>query len=261
VHDNPVLRVALRDAERVVPLFVVDTGIRRTGFAVPNRAAFLADSVADLDAALRQRGGRLVVRVGDVVEETCRVAAEAGADTVHIAGGVSRYAVRREDRLRAASAGDRRELRMHDTSLTAVPAGALTPSGGGNDRPAGSGALVVRHRQTAMPTDAPTLIQRRYLADLMSRLIAIRVCALPSSSWALLCALARALTSSSTESAACLSVESSVSIWTLNSATCAPDRRANPRFRIASGSSDGSCSCSQNQRCIKQRRRLIIALP
>jgi deoxyribodipyrimidine photo-lyase len=57
VHDNPVLRAALKDAERVVPLFVVDTGIRRTGFAVPNRAAFLADSLADLDSALRARGG------------------------------------------------------------------------------------------------------------------------------------------------------------------------------------------------------------
>ena len=82
----------------MVPLFVVDTGIRRAGFAVPNRAAFLADTLADLDAALRERGGRLVVRLGDVVEETCRVAAEAGAHTVHLAGGGSRYAVRREDR-------------------------------------------------------------------------------------------------------------------------------------------------------------------
>lgn len=59
-HDNPVLVAALRDTDRVVPLFVVDTGIRRTGFAVPNRAAFLAESLADLDAALRARGGRLV---------------------------------------------------------------------------------------------------------------------------------------------------------------------------------------------------------
>lgn len=101
VHDNPVLQAALRDAERVVPLFVVDTGIRRTGFVVPNRAAFLADSLADLDAALRARGGRLTVRVGDVAEETCRVATETGAAAVHIAGGVSRYAARREDRLRA----------------------------------------------------------------------------------------------------------------------------------------------------------------
>ncbi|MEW2117366.1 hypothetical protein AB0945_19675 [Streptomyces sp. NPDC005474] len=39
-----------------------------------------------------------MVRVGDVVEETCRVAAETGAAVVHIAGRVSRYAARREDR-------------------------------------------------------------------------------------------------------------------------------------------------------------------
>ncbi|MFE2601387.1 cryptochrome/photolyase family protein [Streptomyces sp. NPDC059396] len=129
VHDNPVLRAALREAERVVPLFVVDTGISRTGFAVPNRAAFLADSLADLDTALRARGGRLVVRTGDVVEETCRVAAETGAGTVHVAGGASRYAVRREDRLRAALAADRRGLWVHDASVTAVPPGALVPAG------------------------------------------------------------------------------------------------------------------------------------
>ncbi|MDC0769508.1 cryptochrome/photolyase family protein [Streptomyces sp. HD] len=133
LHDNPVLHAAVRDAERVVPLFVVDTGIRRTGFAVPNRAAFLADSLADLDAALRDRGGRLVVRVGDVVEETCRVAAEAGAGAVHIAGGVSRYAARREDRLRAELAGERRQLRVHEASLTVVPPGALTPAGKDKD--------------------------------------------------------------------------------------------------------------------------------
>ncbi|MFF4519877.1 cryptochrome/photolyase family protein [Streptomyces bluensis] len=128
VHDNPVLWAAVRDAERVVPLFVVDTGIRRTGFVVPNRAAFLADSLADLDAALRARGGRLVVRVGDVIEETCRVAARTGAAVVHIAGGVSCYATRRENRLRAELSGDGRELRVHDASITAVPPGALTPA-------------------------------------------------------------------------------------------------------------------------------------
>jgi deoxyribodipyrimidine photo-lyase len=129
VHDNPVLWAALQGAERVVPLFVVDTGIRRTGFVVPNRAAFLAGSLADLDAALRARGGRLVVRAGDVVEETCRVAAETGAGAVHLAGGVSRYAARRETRLRTRLSGDGRALHVHDASVTAVPPGALTPAG------------------------------------------------------------------------------------------------------------------------------------
>ncbi|TDC63354.1 cryptochrome/photolyase family protein [Streptomyces hainanensis] len=129
VHDNPVLRAALDGAPRVVPLFVVDSGIRAAGFVSPNRAAFLADCLADLDGALRARGGRLVVRHGDVVAETCRVAAETAAGTVHLAAGVSGYATTRERGLRAALAADRRELRVHDTSLTTLPAGAVAPAG------------------------------------------------------------------------------------------------------------------------------------
>ncbi|MFD5317873.1 cryptochrome/photolyase family protein [Streptomyces sp. NPDC127098] len=129
VHDNPVLRAAADGASRVVPLFVVDSGIRAAGFVAPNRAAFLADCLADLDEALRKRGGRLVVRRGDVVAETRRIAAETDAGTVHLAAGVSGYAARRERRLRAALAEDRRELRVHDASLTTLPAGALVPAG------------------------------------------------------------------------------------------------------------------------------------
>lgn len=83
LHDQPVLRAALRSATRVVPLFVVDSGVADAGFLVPNRAAFLAGALADLDAGLRERGGRLVIRTGDVVTETCRVAAETGAGQVH----------------------------------------------------------------------------------------------------------------------------------------------------------------------------------
>lgn len=129
VHDNPVLRAALRQSRYVVPLFVVDSGIRATGFTVPNRAAFLAGSLADLDASLRARGGRLVVREGEVVKETCRVAAETGAGAVHVAGGVTRYATHREERLRTALAADGRGLEVHDSSVTAVPPGVVVPTG------------------------------------------------------------------------------------------------------------------------------------
>lgn len=129
LHDNPVLRAALDSAEQVVPLFVLDEAIEAAGFATPNRAAFLTDCLADLDAGLRRRGGRLVLRRGDVAREACRVAEETDARQVHVAAGVSRYAARREERLRAALTGARRELRVHDAVLTAVPPGAVTPAG------------------------------------------------------------------------------------------------------------------------------------
>jgi deoxyribodipyrimidine photo-lyase len=62
VHDQPALAAAAAAGEMVVPLFVVDDGIRRGGFVHPNRARFLAESLGDLDDALRRRGGGLVVR-------------------------------------------------------------------------------------------------------------------------------------------------------------------------------------------------------
>ncbi|MBG0855521.1 deoxyribodipyrimidine photo-lyase [Streptomyces spinoverrucosus] len=129
LHDHPPLRAALDGSRQVVPLFVRDRGVADAGFAVPNRTAFLADCLGDLDAGLRARDGRLVIRSGDVVHEVCEVAAEADADEVHMASDVSAYAHRREDRLRAALAADGRQLHVHDTVTTAVAPGAVTPSG------------------------------------------------------------------------------------------------------------------------------------
>ncbi|WP_030907554.1 cryptochrome/photolyase family protein [Streptomyces sp. NRRL F-5126] len=130
VHDQPVLRAALRAADRVVPLFVLDRGIARAGFDAPNRRAFLADCLAALDAGLRERGGRLVIRTGDTATEVRRVARETGAHEVHVAAGVSRYALEREGRLREALSGADCELHAHDAVVTALPPGRVTPSSG-----------------------------------------------------------------------------------------------------------------------------------
>ena len=75
VHDNPALAAAVAaGGGRVVPLFVIDPAIPKPA----NRAAFLAASLADLDASLRRRGSALVVRHGDPAVEAVRVAAAAG---------------------------------------------------------------------------------------------------------------------------------------------------------------------------------------
>ncbi|MEU0966764.1 deoxyribodipyrimidine photo-lyase [Streptomyces sp. NPDC005917] len=127
LHDHPPLRAA-SEAREVVPLFVRDKGVTDAGFAVPNRLAFLADCLRDLDGGLRERGGRLVVRSGDVVEEVCKVAAETDAGEVHLAGDVSAYAQLREQRLRRALESEGRRLHVHDTVTTAVTPGDLTPA-------------------------------------------------------------------------------------------------------------------------------------
>ena len=127
-HDSPVLRGALDGADQVVPLFVLDDGVRAAGFATPNRAAFLTGCLTDLDETLRGLGGRLVLRAGEIVREVCKVAEETGAGQVHVAGDVSGFAQRREERLRTELAKVRRELRVHADALVVVPPGAVTPA-------------------------------------------------------------------------------------------------------------------------------------
>ncbi|WP_217166184.1 deoxyribodipyrimidine photo-lyase [Streptomyces sp. AC512_CC834] len=129
LHDHPPLRAALAAADEVVPLFVRDPGVHAAGFDAPNRTAFLADCLGDLDGSLRRRGGRLVLRTGPVSREVAALAAECGADEVHVAAGVTRYAHRREELLRKAL-GDRGvALHVHDAVITAVAPGSVTPSG------------------------------------------------------------------------------------------------------------------------------------
>ncbi|MET9226234.1 deoxyribodipyrimidine photo-lyase [Lentzea sp. NPDC003310] len=127
VHDNPVLHAA-STADRCVPLFVVDDAIVSSSFFNSNRASFLVDSLTDLDAALRERGGRLVVRRGQVAEEVARIVRDHDVTEIHVAADVSRYARRREEALRGLGA----DLHVHDMSVNAVPPLSLTPSGGGD---------------------------------------------------------------------------------------------------------------------------------
>ena len=126
VHDNPALDLACRSAEHVVPLFVLHDGL---GFAVPNRVSFLRDSLADLRTSLRERGGDLVLRHGDPVQETMRLAAEVQADGLVLARDVSSYARRRWQQLERACQEQRISLRAVD-SVTVVPPGAVTPGTG-----------------------------------------------------------------------------------------------------------------------------------
>lgn len=129
VADNPALRAAVHEHDTVVPLFVLDDAILRGGFNRPNRAAFLADCLADLDASLRARDGGLVVRRGRVVAEVTKLADQLGAEAVHVAGDASGYAKRRAEQLAAALDCP---LVGHDDSLFVVPPGRLRPSGGGD---------------------------------------------------------------------------------------------------------------------------------
>jgi deoxyribodipyrimidine photo-lyase len=127
VEDNPAL-VAAAAAEHVVPLFVLDDGALGGWHRAPNRLGFLVESLHDLDAALRARGGALLVRRGDWVGTVVDVVRAHAATEVHVADDVSGYARGRLDRLRRAARDERVAVVVHP-GVTVVPPGAIVPSG------------------------------------------------------------------------------------------------------------------------------------
>ena len=128
VDDNPALAAAAR-ADTIVPLFAFDDAILQ---AAPRRnatrMAFLLQSLTDLDASLRQLGGRLVTRRGNWARAVLDVAERAGAERIHLAQDVSGYASRRLAQLESLCAQARREVITHPGVMVSAP-GVISPAG------------------------------------------------------------------------------------------------------------------------------------
>jgi deoxyribodipyrimidine photo-lyase len=153
VRDNPALAGACARAGTVVPLFVVDPALA----VPPNRARFLAESLTVLREELRGLGGDMVIRRGDPVAETIRLATRVKAGAVFVADDVSRYAARRKERLA-------RECAMHRMALevtpdhAVVPAGELRPAGGDHYRVFTAYWRAWRATAWRQPYPAPTAV-------------------------------------------------------------------------------------------------------
>jgi deoxyribodipyrimidine photo-lyase len=154
VRDNPALALACARARQVVPLFVIDSSLN----VPPNRARFLAESIAVLRGELRKRGGDLMIRHGEPVAEVIRLAERTSGQAVFMAGDVSRYAVRRQQDLGRECARHRLALEI-TPGHAVVPPGELRPAGGDHYRvftPYWRAWSAARWRQTvAAPAVVP----------------------------------------------------------------------------------------------------------
>jgi deoxyribodipyrimidine photo-lyase len=126
VHDNPALASACANAERIVPLFVLDPKLSSIS---ANRVRFMHQALADLRERIRCRGGDLVVRTGDPVAETIKLARATGAEGIAVAADVSNYARKRERRLREDAEQHRIALLL-TPGVTVVDPGNVRPGGG-----------------------------------------------------------------------------------------------------------------------------------
>ncbi len=102
VRDQTALYHAARDAEQVIPLFIVDPALMAAPHGGGPRVAFLLDSLRALDENLRRLGGYLLVRQGDPREVLLGVLRESGADGVYVNRDYVEPGLTRDRRVRAA---------------------------------------------------------------------------------------------------------------------------------------------------------------
>jgi len=131
LHDHPALYDAVGVARRIVPVFVLDEALLRGRWPSANRAWFLDGSLRALDAQLRERGGRLIVRSGRPELVIPRLAAEVGAEAVLVTRDVGPYARRRDRAVAAALAADGRSLHARRGLLLVEPEDLTTAAGAG----------------------------------------------------------------------------------------------------------------------------------
>jgi len=96
--DNQALTAALRQAEQVVPVFVLDPALRASPWVGEQRLAFLYDGLRSLDHDLRQRGSYLVIRSGDPVRVVADLHRAVRAEATFAEADYSPYARRRDEK-------------------------------------------------------------------------------------------------------------------------------------------------------------------
>jgi deoxyribodipyrimidine photo-lyase len=122
--DNQALSAALADADRVIPVFVLDPELLDADWAGANRVGFVLGGLRELDRDLRARDSYLVVRRGDPLEELTTLLAETGASGLYAEEDVWPYGARRDARIAEA-------LPLHLTGgLTVHPSDAVLKADG-----------------------------------------------------------------------------------------------------------------------------------
>ena len=133
VRDHQALLAATREHDVVLPAFVLDRDLLAGSCGAPNRVAFLLDCLRDLDRSLQERGARLILREGDVVEEAMKLVEEHSLTAIHMSADSTPYAQARRKRLEQACDRARVKLCCHPGVTVHAP-GKITPAGGDHYR-------------------------------------------------------------------------------------------------------------------------------
>ena len=126
--DNPALTPAAETGRPIIPVYILDEG---SAVRPPGAASlwWLDKSLRALDAALRSRGSRLILRRGDSEAELHRLIAETGAGAVYMNRLFEPDAFERDADIAHALKADGVECKGYNAALLCRPGGVLNGSG------------------------------------------------------------------------------------------------------------------------------------
>ena len=129
VADNTALAHAARDADRVVPVFILDDHYAADPDVGPARFRFLRESLEELARALPHSGGRLIVRPGPAARALPALLAETDAEGVYANAEIGPYPERRDREAAAAVEAAGGKFRLFEDELLVAPDRIATDAG------------------------------------------------------------------------------------------------------------------------------------
>ena len=97
--DNQALTEALRQADVVLSVFILDPKLLSSEFVGQARLAFLLEGLCELDKSLKQRGSKLILRQGDPLEVLTALLNETEAEGIFAEEDYSPYARQRDQKV------------------------------------------------------------------------------------------------------------------------------------------------------------------
>lgn len=109
LQDHPGLNQAVKDADKVVPVFVLSGSQLSGKFSSSNRNRFLLECLADLKQAYKERGADLVILQGEPEKQLAQLAAKIQASAVYYTIDVTPFSRSRDKNMaqKLANAGIR----------------------------------------------------------------------------------------------------------------------------------------------------------
>jgi deoxyribodipyrimidine photo-lyase len=121
ITDNTALYYACREAEEVIPAYILSNWKGSHQWTGPGRQEFLCGCLDSLAKNLAQIGGRLILRSGSPTNELIKLALESHAQAIYFNRNYSPYDVRIEQQIQESAGSVGLEIRTFKDTVIMAP--------------------------------------------------------------------------------------------------------------------------------------------